>query len=415
MNDYFPTHILKILKKGNLLESKLIFFFQEESKCISSFLGKVWSQRKSHFDEDDSKYAPWLLDYGLISDVNRSLEEGFGSLLYVRAINFELTYKCQYSCPHCWQPAIRLEYSQELTTFEVKDAIFRAFIGGLCTDGINFTGGEVIGNRDDLFGILEYTNSLNIPYRINTNSWWATKKDLNICNMPFSTPFDFVVYLKSIGLKMFAFSFDERYKENRQDISNLIESIKLCESAEANYQIIFTGVQEKNIKTLIVDLQRVCSVPLKHLIPVSMELVDIGRASDLNNDVYKWQSNKCSCNKRGFYRPVYLHVSPEGLVRSCLYANGLANLGSLKDRTLTELVNAFPYSHQNYSFSSDEIYEEQYNELVRPYLSIYKPIVHECTTHIILAKAIERQNASGKSSLKEIHKVIAMEMNLLHQ
>lgn len=415
MKNYHPSPILKMLLRRHLVEEKLGYLFYEKTKIYSLFLKEVWSKGCIYTTEEVSRQIPKLLDYGFISDIECNREKEIGSLNFIEAVNFELTYKCQFHCPHCWQSSSRKEVTQELSTQEVKDTVFRALIAGLTKNGINYTGGEIIGNREDLFEILEYANSLRIPYRINTNSWWATKKDLTICNKYFSSPSDLVVYLKSIGLTLFAFSFDERYKNDRHNISNLIESIKLCEQAGLNYQVIFTGIKSKNINTLILDLQNICNIKLRHLIPVSMELVDIGNASDLNNDVYKWQSNKCSCNKRGFYRPVFLHISPEGLVRSCLYANGLANLGSLKNRTLTELVNAFPYNQQNYSFSSDEIYEEQYNELVRPYLSVYKPIVHECTANIILAKAIERQNASSKSSLKEIHKAIASDMNLLHQ
>lgn len=415
MNNYYPTHILKILIFNKLLESRLRILFQGDDGNVEYFLKNMWFNGEAEVDEIVLKSIDRIRDYGIVSNVDRRLERETGSLLFVEAINFELSYKCQYNCPHCWQSDERTKTHQELSTEKVKDTIFRAFIGGLCKDGINYTGGEVIGNRDDLFDILEYTNSLKIPYRINTNSWWAKNKDLTISNTTFASPYDFVVHLKSIGLKMFAFSFDERYKDDQQDISNLVESIKLCERAGVYYQVIFTGIQAKNISTLVLDLNKICNVPLKHLIPVSMELVDIGRASDLNNDAFKWQSNKCSCNNRGFNRPVFLHISPEGNVRTCLYAKGLANVGSLKSKTFTELVNEFPYKQQNYSLSSDEVYEEQFNELVRPFLSVYRPIVHGCTSHIILARAIERQNASRESSLLDIHMAIAREMNLLHQ
>ena len=228
MHFYYPTFLLKNLNQKNLLDDRLACIFPEESSFNSLFLKTIWSKGKFSPDESNLKYIPKLLDYGLTTDTVWRQNQETGSLLFVKAINFELTYKCQYLCPHCWQSDKRTKIEQELSTDKIKDTIFRAFIGGLCKDGINFTGGEVIGNRDDLFEILEYTNSLKIPFRINSNSWWATKRDLNICKISFSSPYDLVVYLKSIGLKMFAFSFDERYKEDRQDISNLIESIKLC-------------------------------------------------------------------------------------------------------------------------------------------------------------------------------------------
>lgn len=68
-----------------------------------------------------------------------------------------------------------------------------------------------------------------------------------------------------------------------------------------------------------------------------------------------------------------------------------------------------------FDFSFDERYMKQFDELVRPYMSIYKPIIHDCTSHIILAKTVEKKKESRESSLKEIHNTIARELNLLRQ
>ena len=52
------------------------------------------------------------------------------SLLFVNTINFELTYKCSYSCVHCLQKNIKKQTVVELSTEEVKTAILHSHISG---------------------------------------------------------------------------------------------------------------------------------------------------------------------------------------------------------------------------------------------------------------------------------------------
>ena len=132
------------------------------------------------------------------------------SLLFVNSVNFELTYKCSFNCIHCLQKNIRKQSVTELSTDEIKTAILHSHRCGLCSLGINFTGGEVLGNRDDIFEILEFTQSLGIRYRLNTNSWWANKKNLSIGKQHFPFARNLVDYIKSLGIEMFAFSCDSR-------------------------------------------------------------------------------------------------------------------------------------------------------------------------------------------------------------
>ena len=55
------------------------------------------------------------------------------SLLFVNSVNFELTYKCAYNCCHCLQKNIKKQPVVELSTDEVKTAIFHSQAGGLCS------------------------------------------------------------------------------------------------------------------------------------------------------------------------------------------------------------------------------------------------------------------------------------------
>jgi MoaA/NifB/PqqE/SkfB family radical SAM enzyme len=327
------------------------------------------------------------------------------SLLFVNSVNFELTYRCSYNCAHCLQKNIKHEPVVELSTEEVKTTIFDAHTLGLCSLGINYTGGELLGNRDDIFEILEYTRSLGIMYRLNTNSWWANGEDFNIGKQHFSTARDFVRYMKSLGLKIFAFSCDLRLRSSKNK-GNLISSVKLCEEAGITYQLIFTGMGNDDYFKLIYSLKKECG-RLNYMIPVNMEMVDIGGAAEIGKKKFCEQSNKSYCNKKGFYRPTTLHISPDGKVRTCLYAIGLNNCGSLREMTLNDIVKKFPHRANNEIFSNPEKFLKAEKELLKPYLHYYHPIIHECTRYIIIARAAEMTTEHPEMSMDEIHRIIA--------
>lgn len=86
---------------------------------------------------------------------------------------FELTYKCNLSCRHCYvlKPTHE-DLNEELTTTEIKNIIDDLKeVGGFI---ITFTGGEVF-LRPDLLQILSYTKSKNFSIRIFTNGTLITK------------------------------------------------------------------------------------------------------------------------------------------------------------------------------------------------------------------------------------------------
>ena len=267
-------------------------------------------------------------------------------------------------------------------------------------------------NRDDFFEILEYTQSLHIPYRVNTNCWWAKEKNFYICDTFFAEAIDLIKFFQAKKMYMFAFSFDVRYNNNFALAGDLIEAIKLCEKVGVYYQIIFTGMDNKSIFNFIQYLVSVWGGSLRFIIPVQMQMVDIGRAVNLKNETFSWQSNRSECKRKGFYRPTILHVDPYGNVRTCLYAIGLCNVGNLALTSFADILNNFPKTFENAIFSTDEKYNEVYNTLLKPYLYLYKPIIHECTKNIILSKTINKIHENLNLDLIEMHKSIAKEMNL---
>ena len=327
------------------------------------------------------------------------------SLSYVNFVSFQLTYKCSFNCVHCLQKNIKKHSVEELSTEEVKTAISHLYHSDLNDFLINFTGGEVLGNRDDIFEIIEFTHSLDIQIRLNTNSWWANKTDFTVGRRHFATARHLVEYMKSSGINVLAFSCDMRLNSPEKR-KNLTSSITLCESAGVAYQLIFTGVETGEMWDMISSLSEECG-KLEYMIPVRMEMVDIGAAAELDEKMYCRQSNKAPCSKKGFYRPTSLHISPDGKVSTCRYALGLSDCGNLREMTMLDIVNNYPHRANHDLFSDPIKFENAEKELFLPYLHHYHPVIHECTRFAIIARAAEMKIKFTEMNMDEIHSVIA--------
>lgn len=404
--------MLKILIGRRILRDKLSFLFRNDVFRIENFLREVFRNERSTPNEKINQYIPILLKHGYISPTENNYSKSKCSLMFTEAVNFELTYQCNSYCPHCLQSNFRREIENPLPTEKVKELIYQAFISGVCEVGINFTGGEVLGNRSDFFDILEYTHSLGIPFRINSNSWWAGKGDLSICGILFRTADDMLKYLKSLGLKIFAFSFDERYHGDLSLAKNLLESIRLCEANHLDYEIIFTGVDTATMNYFTDQIKIALGIKLRYMTPGQSEMVDIGGAAELDREKFAWQSNRMFCESKGFYRPRFLHVSPSGKIRTCLYAIGLCNFGDVTTESFADLINKFPENPNNLIFSDNEKNKVLLEAFVNPYLGMYQPIYHGCTKSIILAKTLEQFSKQPKPQLQKIHQSISAELNL---
>ena len=329
-------------------------------------------------------------------------------LSYVNFVSFQLTYRCSFNCVHCFQKNIKKHPVRELSAEEVKAAILHLYDSDLNDFLINFTGGEVLGNRDDIFEIIEFTHSLGIQIRLNTNSWWADKTDFTVGKLHFASARHLVEHMKSLGVNVLAFSCDMRLNlpEKRK---NLISSIKLCEAAGVTYQLVFTGVETGEMWNMIFSLSEECG-KLEYMIPVRMEMVDIGAAAELDEKIYCWQSNKAPCNKKGFYRPTSLHISPDGKVRTCRYALGLSDCGSLQKMTMPDIINNYPHRANHDLFSDPIKFEKAEKELLLPYLHHYHTVIHECTRFVIIARAAEMKTKFPEMDMNEIHSVIAQDI-----
>jgi radical SAM protein with 4Fe4S-binding SPASM domain len=98
----------------------------------------------------------------------RKLKENY--IIYSGA--FELTWRCNFRCIHCYQYA---QPSPELTTDEVKDIIAQlADIGCLF---LSFTGGEPL-LRDDFWEIAEYAREKSFALTLQTNGFLLTAESI---------------------------------------------------------------------------------------------------------------------------------------------------------------------------------------------------------------------------------------------
>lgn len=227
----------------------------------------------------------------------------------------------------------------------------------------------------------------------------------------FPSPLDLVQYLKSIGLGQFAFSYDERIVNS--DLSNnLIESIKLCEIKRVGYQVIFTGVNPEKISGIVDNLRRAVGYYLYYLVPVWNEMVDIGGCTQ-GNKSYDWQSNDAPCGDKGFYHPAYLHVSPDGKIRTCMYAIGSANVGNITEKRFSDLINEFPNNEINRCFSNPVKKQTIFDRFVKPYLPKYRPIIHECTRNAVLVRTVEMRSLDIEPNKSDIYTQIGTELGLI--
>lgn len=339
-------------------------------------------------------------------------------LAFVEAINFELTYDCDLNCSHCLQQNMRPNWAGVRADPDlVKSAMKQARDMGLMrSGGVNFTGGEPMLLQEELFDLIRYARSLSIPVRLNSNTSWG--RDGN----SFDSPEEIVRYLKECGLTMFAFSFDERFESTGETFEHLAGAVGACETEGVLYQIVFTGVDDRQTLLFTEWLEKELSRTLSFMIPVSMSMVDIGGAA--NGDVNRIPDGKSlaalarssDCQGSGFYRPHFIHVDPAGGVRTCLYAPGLANLGNLHNETLTSILDRFPNDRVSEAFRSGSL-EDRVTTLFIP--ELWEPFSHACTAAVVATRLIEsmeiRNGNSGVLKLSEIENLnlqISDEMGL---
>lgn len=340
----------------------------------------------------------------------------------IESINFELTYECNSNCPHCLLKKARKDYKDYFLSYDlIKRLIADAFFSGLIKDGINFTGGEALLAKVNIFKLISYASSLGIPTRLFTNAFWGNKILFKAGDEFFTTPLALVKALKKSGLTHLSLSFDSRIDKNIKGVKQLTAIVHSCETIGLKYEIISSTNSRKKMESFIDYLKVVLSMnEFKYMTPISLDLVDMGGANNyyktdnVTKDIHKLITESyCKC--KGFFRPNMITIAPDGGVRSCMYGIGLSNLGNINNYSFYSIINNFndivttEFRNKNISYYIDLLYE--------PYKNLYSDFHHPCSACVLIARLIQEYHTKDHRTKDDILKLnlkVGKDLNLLN-
>ena len=307
------------------------------------------------------------------------------------------------------------------STSSVQKALTDIRSIGFTPIGVNFTGGEIFLPGSNLPELLETAQSLKIDVRVNTNGWWGNQVNIGVGSLRFPSASHVVGWLRDLDVSILALSFDQRYEKNSALLDSVISAIKVCEQQGQHYQIICTDVTDSEIAEGWRRLTEDNGINPRLLIPVEMDMIDIGGAAQNTKKLFESRdSTQClTCDGKGFYRPYYLHVNPDGGVRSCLYAIDAGWLGNVNHESLLQIEDGFTENRVVTAFTSNEI-DLLYDSYLTPITQDYRLPMHPCAKSAIVAAIIEQCNRFEDQEkrkpqfheLRSIYKSIAGVYNL---
>jgi hypothetical protein len=234
---------------------------------------------------------------------------------------------------------------------------------------------------------------LGTPTRANTNAWWGGHRKIRIGDQEFATDEGVVDALRETQLGMLALSIDNRYDQYPELLGSLIRVASLCESAQQPYEIIVTDPRSEIVMALLKGLKTTLDNEPRYLNLTPMETVDLGAAAlqnrkSLDSSRLADLATTSPCGTRGFHRPYYLHVAPDGGVRSCMYAPNGAWHGNIIHQRLSEILNTTPGNPVYRLFESKNLapFIEKY---IAPWQHLYTGISHGCTASALIARVAE--------------------------
>ena len=276
------------------------------------------------------------------------MPEARPSLHWVEGVNFELTYDCHLACAHCLQADLRAQgRTGWANPVPIHQAIHDARTLGFVGAGINFTGGEILRAGSPLPPLLETTAALGIPVRVNTNGWWGHARHIRIGSLTFTSAEAVIDWLQASGVALLALSHDRRYLQYPALWRSVATIIARCEQKAMHCELNITYTAPEEIETALQDLRAWVGWPLRHCSLGGFDLIDLGGAAvrlptaPVRATSLTGRLRQTDCQLRGFYRPAFLHVAPDGGVRSCMMAAGSGWLGHLHQDRLTKIANRF--------------------------------------------------------------------------
>lgn len=346
---------------------------------------------------------------------------------FVEAVNFELTYSCNLACTHCLQDGLRPSgpaiWPSTNTLLRVLE---EARLLGLTRTGVNITGGEIFMAGSPVLELLAASAAQGIRSRANSNAWWGGRGPITIGQKHFADDAAVVAALRQCNLGRLALSLDRRYAQYPDLLDRFIRVATLCEHADQPYEVIATDPDKATTRLAEEKLHAALGHPPRFLLLTPMETVDIGAAAldeshsrTLVPDGLADLIHSAPCATAGFHRPYYLHIAPDGGLRSCLYAPAAGWLGSVHEQPLAALLNAAAHNPIVQLFASGD-FEAFIARAITPWRHLYADPHHGCAASALMARIAEEVQrleraagrAAGDQELEELHRQIAAEYRL---
>ena len=335
--------------------------------------------------------AKALIASGLAVPAAGQSEQVALPFVFVMAVNLELTYGCNLACTHCLQGALRPKASDVrwLNLDLIRTLLDEADWLGLLSLGLNLTGGEVFAAQSPLLDILAEAQHRGIRTRVNTNAWWGHGQQLQIGCQLFERDVDVIKTLQAMGLGRLALSLDNRYVQYPDLLEKVVRVATLCEQHVQPYEFVITSPDQAVWNQVLDALQDAIGGSRQLLKLTPMDEVDLGAAAARSTTPVDAQQlpgliQASPCGGQGFHRPYYLHVTPQGGVRSCLYGPSGEWLGQLGRQSIREILNAAATNPVCQLFEQ-QAYEAFVDRWLQPWQHLYQGLRHPCAASAVVA------------------------------
>lgn len=391
------TTVLLHLRRRHLLDGYLLEVASLESDSLSPVLRRLAaSPQGMPATAMDPGLAARLEEHHLIR--RTPLPAGTLRLpwTFVEGVNFELTYSCNLACSHCLQDGLRPSGQPHwLPTEPIVRVLREVRQLGLARTGVNLTGGEIFSAGSPVLDLLATTASLALPTRINTNAWWGGRTAIPIGDRRFHNDVAVVAALRERQLGRLALSLDRRYEQYPELLDRMIRVAVVCEQAGQDYEVIATEPGDHLARTAALRLREFLGHQPRHLLLTPMETVDIGAAATsrphnraLAPAELAGLIRTAPCATAGFHRPYYLHIGPDGGLRSCLYAPGAGWLDNVLEQPLAALLNAAAVNPIAMLYAGGDL-DGFIARAVTPWRHLYVDPHHGCAASALLARIAE--------------------------
>ena len=423
----YPSPVLWHLRQRHLLAAYLLALGSDPAQVgamLDRLLAAPDGSTATIFSTEELAF---LQELQLISAVPPPPRSARLPFVFVQAVNFELTYSCNLACSHCLQDGLRPSGPALWPSFATLERVLeQARLLGLTRAGMNVTGGEIFLAGSPVLELLAAAAARGIPSRANTNAWWGDRGPITIGTHHFADDAAVVAALRQRNLGRLALSLDGRYRQYPDLLDRVIRVATLCERASQPYEVVATEPDAATVRLAEQKLHAALGHPPRHLRLTPMDTVDIGAAAlhDHHNHALEPDGlaaliHSAPCATQGFHRPYYLHIAPDGGLRSCLYAPAAGWLGNVQQQSLAALLNAAARNPVVQLFASGD-FEAFIARTFTPWRHLYVDPHHGCAASALVARIAgevqQLESSAGRAAsegeLERLHRRVAAEYRL---